>query len=281
MARSGRSLVGILYVALVLFGAGCAGQRATNPEAFATVGKQQPAQAQGGKGSAGGGASSDGSLQQPNPLPGRDSSINDIGCRKKLELQDADGNPWKSGDKNALQQARVATDYPYPGCHELSAVERLIFENAVAGASESYTNLAGFPSATAPIVQQSGNVYQFGIGYSQKPLLKQLRRLVHYNADDPAISSQGSWSEDFIYNAILFNAGVAYGQSLVIKNGTATTSSYSRPSYSVGMTYSLDLERAWIHLIYGSLDDARPADQGYYYTPQQRHPGFWPQPTLF
>jgi hypothetical protein len=161
----------------------------------------------------------------------------------------------------------MVIDNTWAGCRELNPLVRLTLGNAVAGASDSYTNLAGFPSSTSPIVRQSGNVYQFGIGYTQKPILKQLRRFVDLmygdfpTQPDSSITNQGSWAEDFIFNALLLNAGISYGQSLTIKNGTATNSVNARPSYSVGMTYALDLERTWVHFFHDSPlnpEDASP-----------------------
>lgn len=253
------------------------------------------------------------SLPTPGALPLPDSKlINDINCRRKLVFVDDFGNPLSAPSKslNDLEKSNGEKDQndklspptpigtnvyvglapagtrvadTWPGCHELNPVTRLVTENAILGASDAYTNQAGIPGGASSIVQQEQNVYQFGIGYAQKPILKQLRRLLDINdyddEPDPAITNQGSWAEDFIFNAVLLNAGTAYGESLVLKNGQATTTSYSQPIYSVGVTYALDLERAYAHVFHG-YDNSRPADPGYYFTPGTPAPPAFPPPPV-
>jgi hypothetical protein len=229
-----------------------------------------------------------GGTQGGNPPPpyspsGPTNVISDIGCRRKLGLY-FKGDPVKEG---AATTAQVPQQRPFFGCNELYPWTRLVFENATLGASDAYTNVAGYPSATSPIVQQTGNSYQFGVGYTQKPFLKQLRRLVYWKSDhDPAIDNQGSLQEDLLYNALSMNAGISYGKTLTIKNQSVTESQNSRPSYSLGANYSLDLERLWIHIAHSDwkLDDRRDSrgtsDAGYYYEPTEAGPSpsqnFWP-----
>jgi hypothetical protein len=64
-------------------------------------------------------------------------------------------------------------------CNQLNNFTRLVFENLSAGFNESYTNIAGSTNVGAgvPVTQTAGTTFQIGIGYSQKPILKQLRAL--------------------------------------------------------------------------------------------------------
>lgn len=181
----------------------------------------------------------------------------------------------------------------YKYCNSLSPMTRLLLENLAFAVNDSYTNTAGSNlGSSVPVTQTAGNTYQVGIGYWQKPIAKQIRALVCTNpknpaaalfCDDPknpaAVRNQGKLSEDFFFNALQLNAGISYGKTLTLKNGGGSASSVvetlnSRPAYVVGLTYTLDLERAYIQLTHlRGNQDIRTADPGYYYTPCG--PNFW------
>lgn len=158
-------------------------------------------------------------------------------------------------------------------CNSLSPVTRLLLENLAFAVNDSYTNTAGSNlGGGVPVTQTAGNTYQVGIGYWQKPIAKQIRSLFW---DDPrkpyAVSEQGKIWEDFFFNALQLNAGISYGKTLTLKSGGGSASSVvetlnSRPAYVVGLTYSLDVERAYIQLTHLG-QDIRTTDQGYYYRP--------------
>ena len=164
-------------------------------------------------------------------------------------------------------------------CNSLSPVTRLLLENLAFAVNDSYTNTAGSNlGGGVPVTQTAGNTYQVGIGYWQKPIAKQIRSLFW---DDPrkpyAVTEQGKIWEDFFFNALQLNAGISYGKTLTLKSGGGSASSVvetlnSRPAYVVGLTYTLDVEKAYIQLTH-LHEDIRTTDQGYYYTPCG--PDFW------
>lgn len=169
----------------------------------------------------------------------------------------------------AQPDLRVAGERERPYCNPLYPITRLFLENAAVSANEGYTNVAGFTNVAAnvPITQTAGNTYQVGIGYSQKPILKQIRALLENNERRPSsVTNQGTFLEDFLFNAITMNAGFSYGKTLTIKNGSAIQTLNSRPSYYASLTYSLDLERMWIYAAHHDSDDRnRAVNAGYYY----------------
>jgi len=171
---------------------------------------------------------------------------------------------------NALMERLSPHDEFY--CNPLSPLTRVLLENLTAGVNDSYTNAAGSTNVGAgvPITQTSGNTFQVGIGYAQKPILRQLRAFWHSDVVPAEVAEQGTPFEDFIYNAVFLNAGISYGKTLNVKQGGGTPASSvietlnTRPTYFVGLTYSIDLERAWIHIMHPY---SRAADAGYYYKP--------------
>lgn len=189
--------------------------------------------------------------------------INDIKCRPPLKYQKT-----RPVDADAMKY-----------CRPLSPWTRLLLENLSVGAGYAYTNIAGVQnvSANLPVVSQNTNSYQVGGGFSGKPILRHVLALFD---DDPSrpreVRAQGSALEDLLINAVQLNAGGGYGRAQLVKNGTAVTSATSRPSFSVGINYVVDLERLYIHLVHNdwsdSSHDTRPVDAGYYYSPEA---GFW------
>lgn len=150
-------------------------------------------------------------------------------------------------------------------CYALSPWTRLILENAGFSANDTYSNQAGYTNATTANIKTTiANTYQVGVGYSNKPILKQLRALIDPADGREAASKQGTFIEDFVFNAVTVNAYVSYGRALQIQNGVHVNAYNTKPYYGVSATYALDLERMWI---YATKDGARPADQGYYYQP--------------
>jgi len=152
-------------------------------------------------------------------------------------------------------------------------VTRLLLENLAFAVNDSYTNTAGSNlGGSVPVTQTAGNTYQVGIGYWQKPIAKQIRSLFWDDPKDPAaVRKQGTLTEDFFYNALQLNAGISYGKTLTLKSGGGSASSVvetlnSRPAYVVGLTYTLDVERAYIQLTHLG-EDIRTMDHGYYYVP--------------
>ncbi len=231
--------------------------------------------------------------------PTSPSIISDIGCRPKLVFYPtgsrAKGEPPSNPDNSALfpkfgyisdppsigqeqsatEQGRIQPDY----CNPLYPTTRLLLENLMVSFNQSYTNVAGYPNvgANVPITQTAGNTYQFGVGFVQKPILKQLRAVFYdqlYKHDDEktpsAVTQQGTLSEDLLFNALTLNAGMSFGKTLTIKNGTAIQTLNSRPSYYAGLTLSWNVERLYIHLAH---PNARPADDGYYF--RAPCPSFW------
>lgn len=164
--------------------------------------------------------------------------------------------------QNIFAPTRDETFY----CNPLRPITRLLFENAAVAFNEGYTNVAGFTNVAAnvPITQSVGNTFQVGVGYSQKPILKQIRSLFFEDPKEPySVRNQGTLAEDLLFNAITLNAGISYGKTLTIKNNTAAIESLnSRPSYYISGTWSLDIEKLWIHLAH---PESRTANSGYYF----------------
>lgn len=190
-----------------------------------------------------------------------------------LPVFDANGRPY-----SLLASVSSISDHY---CHALSPLTRLILENAGVAANDTYSNQAGYTNAsTSNIKTTIANTYQVGIGYSNKPILKQLRALFYPADGRDAASKQGTFREDVLYNAFTMNAYVSYGRALQIQNGTAVNAYNTRPYYGVSATYALDLERMWIYLTKGGIlnDQVRAADQGYYFDARQATEPFFVDP---
>jgi len=157
----------------------------------------------------------------------------------------------------------------------LSPWTRLALENAGVSANYTYSNQAGVISSpgsspTSIIQTTATSTYGVGIGYTNKPILKQMRALLYPSNVRDATYRQGTFLEDFIYNAITINASISYGRTLALKGSTVqptvpVNTFNTRPYYSVGATWSMDLERLWV---YATKPGSRPLDAGYYYQPQ-------------
>lgn len=196
--------------------------------------------------------------------PAGPNIINDINCRPRLS----------HNSKAPGMNRDPAREY----CKILHPGIRLVLENMIAGVTGGYTNIAGSPNlgANLAITETATHFYQVGIGYVQKPVLRQIRALF----DDPdkprAITSQNSLLDDFLFNAVQLSAGIGYGRALTIKNDDRINTENDRPQYSATLSYSLDLQRTYIHLFHGGLrghSEIRPVDAGYYYAPPSG--GFW------
>lgn len=247
------------------------------------------------------------------------TSASDITCRPKMKLDakttskpicavvlDESGQPKKdkwgnqvlicanvslvnpNGDPLPPEKAEVpAISDQY--CRPLLPATRLILENAAISSTFQHSNQAGLtnvaatnPSNTALI--QSNDSYSVGVGYVNKPILKQARAVVENDKDGRRdVSRQGTFWEDFFWNAILANASLSYGRTITVKNGQLTDSLVTRPSFSAGVTYQLDLERAYVHLFHTDFFrlDNRPVDAGYYYAPNPDDKNFWPEPPKY
>jgi hypothetical protein len=134
------------------------------------------------------------------------------------------------------------------------------------------------PANTALI--QSNDTYSVGVGYVNKPILKQARAVWENDKDGRRdVSRQGTFWQDFFWNAILANASLSYGRTITAENGQLTDSLVTRPSLSADVTYQLDLERAYVHLFHTNFFqlDNRPVDTGYYYEPNPNDKNFWPE----
>jgi hypothetical protein len=111
-----------------------------------------------------------------------------------------------------------------------------------------------------------------------KPVLKQIFMALRGDEDGREdVARQGTWQEDFLWNAVTMSASASYGRSVTTKNGQISDALTTKPSYSVSATYQLDLERLYVHTFHA---DSRPVDAGYYYeyNPQNR---FWPEPSSY
>ncbi len=167
--------------------------------------------------------------------------------------------------------------YQDGNCRALSPWTRLILENAGVSANSNYSNQAGVISSpgsspTSIIQTTATSTYGLGIGYTNKPILKQMRALLYPSNARDATYRQGTFLEDFIYNAITVNASYSYGRTLALKSSTIhptpfpTNTFNTRPYYSVGATWAMDLERLWV---YATKPGARPVDPGFYYQPPE------------
>jgi hypothetical protein len=166
------------------------------------------------------------------------------------------------------------TAYLDENCQALSPWTRLLLENAGVSSNYTYSNQAGVNSSpgsnpTSIIQTNETSTYGVGVGYTNKPILKQVRALLYpANARD-ATYRQGTFLEDFIYNGVTVNASYSYGRTLALKGSSGnsavpTTTFNTRPYFSVGATWSMDLERLWV---YATKPGARPVDAGFYYQP--------------
>jgi hypothetical protein len=173
----------------------------------------------------------------PTYLPETPNLTDDIQCRPILTPKPGDST-WTSADVPAINGA----------CRPLSPWTRFFLENASFSANDTYTNQVGLgntlnanPATTAQI--QSSNIWQLGVGYSSKPILKQVRALFYPTDEREATSQQGTFWEDAFWEAIAVNASLSYGQALAKTNGMITDALTTRPFYSVSASYSLSLER--------------------------------------
>jgi hypothetical protein len=164
-------------------------------------------------------------------------------------------------------------------CHPLSPLTRLVLENAGFSATGGYSNSAGngnglFQGTSSnTLITTATDNYAVGVGYTSKPILKQLRALAYPATGREPIANQGTPAEDLFWNAVTLNAAISYGRQLQVKGGTVTDSFNTRPFYSVSATYALDLERLYVYLAH---PDTRPVDQGYYFGPTKT--GFFLDP---
>jgi len=188
---------------------------------------------------------------------------------------------FNSNGDQLMYRAKVGVLSPY--CQALSPVTRLILENAGVSATTGYGNSASFGNALlknpgAELTTTATNTYLLGVGYTNKPILKQLRALVLPADSRYSVSKQGTFWEDFLFNAVTMNASYGWGRTLEVKGGMPIDTYNSRPAYNVSVTYALDLERMYIYAMHGG---SRPADQGYYYGPTKS--GYFedPKETFF
>jgi len=206
----------------------------------------------------------------------------DISCRPKLDVsppsysinKDSEGR-WVPVRSDRAGKVSATRD----DCQPLSPITRLLIENSDFVASGARSNSAGFANALLPsnqgLVTTATTTYSFGVGYSRKPILKQLRALLYPADSREAIAQQGTWLEDFFWNAITMDASYSWGRQLQIKGATGPIDSYNtRPFYSASATYTLDFEKLYIDL--KNLkpgvppNTIRPADQGWYFGPRLR-----------
>ncbi len=207
-----------------------------------------------------------------NAVPGLTNvGYTDISCRPKLD----GGIP--SDSKMLPLRGYKASDTAgevlpkRPDCQPLAPFTRLVLENSAFVTSGGYSNSVGVANALLPSTQLSTvatTSYYLGVGYSKKPFLKQLRALLYPADSREAISQQGTFWEDFVWNAITMDASYSWGRQLQVKNGTASESFNTRPYYSISGTYTLDLEKMWIYARHWGYPDTRPADQGWYLGPK-------------
>ncbi len=195
----------------------------------------------------------------PNYSPTGPGINSDITCRPTLAgYPTSDSNPiWKEARVDPMRAIGI--------CKPLSPVTRLLLEDASASSNYAYSNQVGLqnglatnPSSTLQV--QATNMWQLGLGYTNKPILKELRALAYPWDEREATAHQGTFLEDFFWDAIGINASISYGRALAKTNGVLTDAFTTRPFYSVGATYSLDLERMWV---YAAHPGSRPGDPGY------------------
>ena len=202
----------------------------------------------------------------PSYTPETPNLTNDLGCRPALAPTTPD-SAWSAAKVPTINSA----------CTPLSPWTRFFLENASFSANDSYTNQAGLqntlianPGTTAQI--QSSNIWNVGVGYSSKPILKQIRALF-YPADEAyATSKQGTFWEDAFWEAVAVNASLSYGQALAKTNGMLTDALTTRPFYSLSASYSLSLERMWIYATQTGNPNAHPVDPGYYINSEFQDP---------
>ncbi len=166
------------------------------------------------------------------------------------------------------------TGYMDANCRALSPWTRLLLENAGVSANYNYSNQSGLISSpgsnpTSIIQTTATSSYGVGVGYTNKPILKQFRSLFFPSNSRYATFQQGTPMEDLVWNAITINASYSYGRTLAIKNSVPTNTFNTRPYYSVGATWAVDLERLWVYGKRVEENDRydRPLDSGFYYRP--------------
>jgi len=234
-----------------------------------------------------------------NPVPALNPNLaySDITCRPKLDISEPDkgGTVVEQNGKLVLVPSSPGSVVPPPDkfrkdCVPLAPLTRLILENSDFVASGSYSNSAGVSNALLPgnqLITTATTSYFVGVGYAKKPILKQLRALFYPADSRDAISKQGTFMEDFFWNAVTFDGSYSWGRQLLVKGGTPVVSYNSRPFYSAALTYTADLEKLYIDLKNGSFhpQTVRPADQGWYFGPkdsdyyQSTNESFgWPRP---
>lgn len=187
------------------------------------------------------------------PMSGPSGIVNDIKCQPQLRV-----------GEEATARRR--------GCRMTPRWTRLAFGNLYAGATGAYTNVAGSPNVAAslPITESSTTTYQVGIGFVRKPILNHLRGLLDDTGEVPAaVRNQGGILEDLLFNAVHLNAGISYGKALTTKDGSSILTSNSEPAYSVGIGYSVDIERLAGHVMAKRKESERPVDAGYIFQPMQ------------
>jgi hypothetical protein len=209
----------------------------------------------------------------PSYLPETPNLTEDITCRPTLAGQsNSDKDPtWGTASVGTINSA----------CMPLSPWTRLLLENANFSANDTYTNQVGLgntlianPATTAQI--QSSNIWGVGVGYTTKPILKQMRALFYPTDEREATSQQGTFWEDAFWEAIAVNASLSYGQALAKTNGVLTDALTTKPFYSVSASYSLNLERMWVYATHGGSPMTRPVDPGYYMESNFTDPGETP-----
>jgi hypothetical protein len=210
----------------------------------------------------------------------------DITCRPKLDVAEL-SYTWKKEDGNlvAKPSSPGAVSDRRADCVPLAPLTRLILENSDFVVSGGYSNSAGVSNGLLPgnqLITTATTTYFGGFGYAKKPILKQLRGLFYKADSREAIALQGTFWEDFFWNAITLDASYSWGRQLQVKGGMPVDTFNTRPFYSVTGTYTADLEKLYIDvkntvLNTQKVSPVRPADQGWYFAPQD--PNYYHQPT--
>lgn len=166
-----------------------------------------------------------------------------------------------------------------PYCKPLPPLVRLLAENASVSTTfqnsnqVGLTNLNAISPASTALAQQT-NTYSAGVGYVSKPFVKQFISAWQNDLDGREdVQRQGSMLEDFVVNAFTMSASVSYGRTFTAKNGVVTDAVTTRPSYSISVSYQMDLERFLVHAFHYN---SWPVDAGYYYEPYDGS-DFWPR----
>jgi len=221
-----------------------------------------------------------------NLVPGLTSvAYTDISCRPKLDVavpsfvikKGAEGGYEIVPSDTAGKVSKRRDD-----CVPLSPLTRLIIENSDFVATGGYSNSVGLSNALLPsnqLITTATTNYSVGIGYAKKPILKQLRALFYGANSREAIAQQGTFLEDFLWNAVTLDASYSWGRQLQVKAAVPVDTFNTRPFYSVSGTYTLDFEKLYIDLknLGVSPRTVRPADQGWYFEPKDS--GYYQDPA--